>query len=222
MIGAPSGMRKGHLYLKKKLFIVLLVMLLCLPMEAMANSYPGFELKGIQYTHSCSNPATITRLHIVDLDKDVSSNSIRIAVQLGIQCTACGRNWVKTSIHHTRTVEYSCDGPTENYFSIENWDGKDKLELKLTIPATHLMVQKYDESAHWKECGKCGGDKKDIAEHTMEAGEGYDYCTKCDYVVYPDPVLPETGDGANLPLWVSMLAVSVIGIMALPRKRKSY
>lgn len=83
------------------------------------------------------------------------------------------------------------------------------------------MVQKYDESAHWRECGKCGGDKKDIAEHTMEAGEGYDYCTQCDYVDYPDPVLPETGDGANLSLWVSMLAVSAIGIMALSRKRKS-
>ena len=198
-------------------------MLLCLPMEAMAytHSKDGYVLEGLEYIHTCGQKGEILNLYITGKYPDVSLNLLEFYLTAELKCADCGFQRRINSNAHTITVEYDCDEPTVNYFSIGNWVGNDNIRFKLTIPAMHLLVKKYDEFTHWTACGKCGEVKMDIDNHTMEAGDGYDYCILCDYRVYPEPVLPGTGDGANLSLWISLLAVSVIGMTALSRKRKS-
>lgn len=95
---------------------------------------------------------------------------------------------------------------------------------------------KSDEANHWKECA-CGA-KLDSAAHTFktvvdkaatatEKGSKHEECEICGYkkaAVEIPVVAPQTGDYANPTMWIAVMAVAMVGVvaMALLRGKKRY
>lgn len=122
--------------------------------------------------------------------------------------------------------------------------GLDQNENGTFVPHQHVYGDAWvsDESGHWHACA-CG-DKHDQAQHTFQwvvdrkatatqAGSKHQECSVCGYALEaveipatgsqkPDAEQPQTGDAANVTLWVAMLFVSVAtltGVVAYTKKR---
>ena len=107
-----------------------------------------------------------------------------------------------------------------------------------------------DETSHWHDCNDCD-ERADIAEHIFkwvvdkeataaQKGSKYEECTVCHYkkAAVEIPALggntgnsskpsggsPHTGDNSHVTLWISLLAVSLVGLFAtlLAMKKKPY
>ena len=85
---------------------------------------------------------------------------------------------------------------------------------------------KSDADNHWHECDVCG-DKADIAAHDYEwvtdkeatetaAGSRHEQCTICGYAkaAVEISVEPDTGDNANIAVWVALCGISLLGAYA--------
>jgi len=69
-------------------------------------------------------------------------------------------------------------------------------------------------SGNWKiEAGNDAASAQNVSNYS---GEAYLHIEKLP----EQNVLPETGDSANLPLWISLIAVSTIGMAMMLRRRK--
>ena len=107
-----------------------------------------------------------------------------------------------------------------------------------------------DETNHWHDCNDCDG-RADKAEHIFkwivdkeataaQNGSKHEECTVCHYkkAAVEIPALggntgnpgkpsggsPQTGDNSHVALWISLLAVSLIGLLTtlLAMKKKNY
>ncbi len=87
---------------------------------------------------------------------------------------------------------------------------------------------KHDEEHHWNECETCD-DHVNEEKHTPATDRNEDgkrYCSVCKRVLPDRNVddIPKTDDGSNTALWVSLIAVSVVGAafcVLFSKKRKN-
>ena len=111
----------------------------------------------------------------------------------------------------TCTVEAVCEACGNPYGAL---DAKNHTNL-VHIPAKTATADAEGNIEYWycKDCGKYYSD----AAATKEL-------TKAETVIRKLPKTPQTGDGADLMLWLALLTISggaVIGAMAAGRKRRS-